>query len=79
MQDIRQASWFDQLLERLPEQVSFALLIIGCLLLAQVVWTHFPDEPERKQDSKTASIEMQDNNALASSTDSNGVGKPTQR
>jgi hypothetical protein len=76
MQEIRQAGWFDQLLERLPEQVSFALLIIGCLLLAQVVWTYFPAEPMVRQDRDAVQVEVRDVSTIAANTDT--AGKPLQ-
>lgn len=76
MQEIRQAGWFDQLLERLPEQVSFALLIIGCLLLAKVVWIYFPEEPVARQDRGAVQVDVRDVSTIAANTET--AGKPLQ-
>lgn len=48
MQNMPQPRWFDQLLEHLPEQVSFTLIIISGLLLAYIIWTYFPAEPRAR-------------------------------
>ncbi len=71
MQEVRQPGWFDQVLERLPEGVSFALVIVGCLLLAQVIWAYFPAEPNT---GVSAQVE---NTTVASRLEAGG--KPLQR
>lgn len=70
MPDIRRRSWFDQLLESLPEQVSFALITIGSLLLAHMIWTSFPADPdvERHQPKLNPQTEISDNTTVASNS-----------
>ena len=46
MQHIRQQHGLDYWIEKLPDYVSFALIILSGFLLARVVWLFFPASPQ---------------------------------